>query len=191
MVESTLQLQQWSLRHSLPSQIHAVADFKKLEVAKLYTVPMDYSEYPRTDAIALTGATQLKWISQLVHFKATRYMLHIDGKHKLHHGKWMLVSIGTHDIALREGKGRGGIVHSYRPLVYMFVRQQETAESVKFLCDALNWLAETYFGEKLQPGCVAMDHSDGFRKGVLSVWPDTGDIPMLRIRYILIHVDTS
>ena len=136
---------------------------------KLYTIPVDYDSYPDTDAVCLTGVTQLKWIAQLVVSKVN-YVLHIDGKYKLHHGKWMMLSIGVHDIAL----GTKGIVHSYRPLVYMFVKQQETAQSVELLCAALDWIAETYYGSKLTPGVTVMDHSTGFRNGVLREWPDTG-----------------
>ena len=100
-----------------------------------------------------------------------RFVLHIDGKHKLHHGKWMLVSIGTHDLRFDEERKK--LSHSYRPLVYMFVKQQETTESVKMLCEALDEVAFIRFGVFLKPGTVNMDHSNGFRQGVLEVWPET------------------
>ena len=100
-----------------------------------------------------------------------RFVLHIDGKHKLHHGKWMLVSIGTHDLRFDEERKK--LSHSYRPLVYMFVKQQETTESVKMLCEALDEVAFIRFGVFLKPGTVNMDHSNGFRQGVLDVWPET------------------
>ena len=68
-----------------------------------------------------------------------RFVLHIDGKHKLHHGKWMLVSIGTHDLRFDEESKK--FSHSYRPLMYMFVKQQETTrESVKNKCCAKLWM---------------------------------------------------
>ena len=108
-----------------------------------------------------------------------RFVLHIDGKHKLHHGKWMLVSIGTHDLRFDEEAKQ--LSHSYRPLVYMFVKQQETTESVKMLCEALDLMAYTRYGVFLKPGTVNMDHSNGFRQGVLDVWPDTGTYSMEHI----------
>ena len=84
-----------------------------------------------------------------------RFVLHIDGKHKLHHGKWMLVSIGTHDLRFDEATKQ--LSHSYRPLVYMFVKQQETTESVKMLCEALDLMAYTRYGVFLKPGTVNME----------------------------------
>ena len=99
-------------------------------------------------------------------------MLHIDGKHKLHHGKWILVTIGPHDLKFCKEENK--IVHSYRPCVYMFCKQQETRESVRMLCDATDFLARSRFGVGLKPGTVNMDHSCGFRQGVLDVWPDAG-----------------
>ena len=101
-----------------------------------------------------------------------RYCLHIDGKHKIHHGKWMLVTIGTHDLRLDKVKNK--ITHSFRPLVYQFVKQQESEESVRMLCHAVNLLAHARFGTFLNPGVVNMDHSNGFRRGVLDVWPSAG-----------------
>ena len=168
IIESTLELRQWAGAHEL--SVHSPQDIDSLSLKSLYCIPIDYDAYPQTDAIVLTGPVQMKWIGQLVG-STVRYVLHIDGKHKLHHGKWMMVSIGVHDIAL--DKQTKKIVHSYRPLVYMFVKQEETAESVQLLCDALDWIAQTYFGHKLTPGVVVMDHSDGFRNGVLRTF-DTG-----------------
>ena len=99
--------------------------------------------------------------------------MHIDGKHKLHHGKWMLVTIGVHD--LRRKQDRKTITHSFRPLVYMFSKQHETSESVKLLCDSVEWVALQYFGRELNPLVMLMDHSDGFRRGVTDAWADIGE----------------
>ena len=138
--------------------------------SNVLSIPIDYDDYPGTEAICLTGYTELGWIGQLVKSKV-RYPLHIDGKHKLHHGKWILVTIGCHDLAQdRDGK----IVHSYRPLVYMFSKQQETTESIKLLCSSVDFLARTYFGAPLTPGVINMDYSSGFMQGTQEVWPDAG-----------------
>ena len=101
-----------------------------------------------------------------------RYCLHIDGKHKIHHGKWMLVTIGVHDLSFETTKNK--VTHSFRPLVYQFVKQQESEESVRMLCNAVNFLAHARFGAFLDPGVVIMDHSCGFRRGVLDIWPNAG-----------------
>ena len=115
--------------------------------------------------------TQIGWIGQLG-CSPTRYMLHIDGKHKLHHGKWMLVSIGTHVLA----RGRcNKVVHSYRPLIYMFVKQEESRESVKLLCESLKFVALHFYGYVLKPGVIGMDHSSGFLGGCLDAFEDVGE----------------
>ena len=56
----------------------------------------------------------------------------------------------------------------------MFVRQQENEESIRLICGVLDHLALTYFGSKLDPGVICMDHCEAFRSGSLSVWPNVG-----------------
>jgi hypothetical protein len=138
---------------------------------KLWAIPLPPEDYPQTEAVCLTGKTQLDHLRQLVTSRVN-FALHIDGKHKLHHGKWILISIGCHDIAFDEHHKK--IVHSYRPLVYMFSKQHETRENTRMLCDAVDYLARAHFGQGLNPGVVIMDHSDGFRRGVLDVWESVG-----------------
>ena len=55
-----------------------------------------------TEAMCFTGKTQLGWLGQLV-AAPVRHVLHIDGKYKLHHGKWMLITIGTHSLEKPKG----------------------------------------------------------------------------------------
>lgn len=42
------------------------------------------------------GKTQIKWMGQLAMRWAYKFVLHGDGKHKLHCGEWVLLSLGTH-----------------------------------------------------------------------------------------------
>lgn len=64
----------------------------------------------------------------------------------------------------------------------MFVQQQETTESVKLLCHAVDWLAKTYFGKGLSPGVGIFDHSDGFMNGLKAIWDGIGTSP--RYQYV-------
>ena len=57
-------------------------------------------------------------------------------------------------------------VHSFRPLVCLFSKQHETAESVQMAMDALDSVAQTYFGKRLGHAVAFMDHADGLRKGM-------------------------
>ena len=81
---------------------------------------------------------QVGWILQLV-AASRRWVLHVDGKHKLHHGKWMLVTFGTH--TLRHSWSQKKLTHSFRPLVYMFCKGHEDAESLLFGMHALEQVA--------------------------------------------------
>ena len=130
-LETTLELQQWASAHALPARLEDMAKWVT------YAIPMDYMQYLNVDAVVLTLKVQVDWIGQLVAMPG-RFVIHIDGKHKIHHGKWILVTIGTHSI---ESNRRSGIVHSFRPLVYMFCKQHESTDSIIFGLDALNMYA--------------------------------------------------
>jgi hypothetical protein len=64
---------------------------------KAYMVPMNMELLSSVQAVCFTGLTQIKWLLQLA---ATdfKYTMHIDGVHKLHHGEWILVTIGPHAL---------------------------------------------------------------------------------------------
>ena len=194
-VTNRLEMHKWALDHRLPEgmqlalpgqpapsgsplgQLTVPAGLGQLSVplgttaATLWSIPLPPEDYPETDAICLTGHTQLMWLLQLLQSNVN-FVLHVDGKHKLHHGGWMMVSIGTHDLRLFAE--RGTITHSYRPIVYMFVKQQETRQSARMLGDAVNYLAVKHFGEPLKPALIIMDHSSGLRAGMLDVWAEAG-----------------
>ena len=135
-------LLRWAKVHALPSKPDDMTPFKT------YAVPMDWTQYIGVEAVALTSHVQVGWIKCLVDNPGV-FVLHVDGKHKLHHGKGVLVTVGTHVLKMSEKTGRKqGITHSFRPLVYMFCKQHESADSIVFLLNALNWCilkhAQTY-----------------------------------------------
>lgn len=103
----------WARSMQLPATLEAMRD------NEVYAVPMAYERYPKVSAIVLTAKTQVGWILQLVaHPK--RFAVHVDGKHKLHHGDWLLLTFGTHVVERRtyaDGNHRPKNVHSFRPLV--------------------------------------------------------------------------
>ena len=70
-------------------------------------------------------------------------------------------------------------VHSFRPLVCLFSKQHETAESVQMAMDALDSVGQTYFGKRLGHAVAVMDHADGLRKGMLR--EEGTDRPPLKI----------
>ena len=49
------------------------------------------------EGCCLTGPKQIQWIGQLLDMPH-KFVLHADGKHKLHHGGWIMMTVGTHHI---------------------------------------------------------------------------------------------
>ena len=60
-----------------------------------YMVPMNMELLHSVQAVCFTGRTQINWLLQLAETDF-KYTMHIDGVHKLHHGEWILVTIGPH-----------------------------------------------------------------------------------------------
>ena len=89
--------------HKLPDRIEDIDDN-----AQFYTIPLDYGrnaiggpDQTQVHAICMTAKRQILWINQLVESKV-KFVLHVDGKHKLHHGKWILMTIGPHVLRHHE-----------------------------------------------------------------------------------------
>ena len=61
---------------------------------RVINVPMDCAKYD-TEGMCFTGPMQVQWIGQLLQ-RPQQFVLHADGKHKLHHGRWVLMTLGTH-----------------------------------------------------------------------------------------------
>jgi len=83
--------------HLLPDALEDIEDD-----AQYYTIPMDYGKNaigvagrPQVHAICMTAKRQILWIQQLLGSEM-KFVLHVDGKHKLHNGKWILMTIGPH-----------------------------------------------------------------------------------------------
>jgi len=137
-IDTVVGMRQWAEAHHLPPSLEA------LEEHKTYAIPMDYAAHHAVDSVVLTSRVQVGWILQLA-ANARKWALHVDGKYKLHHGGWLLVTMGTHVAALRTyahntrlpGRSANKVVHEFRPLVYMFTRHQESVQSILFLFKAM------------------------------------------------------
>ena len=66
---------------------------------RVINVPMDCALYD-TEGMCFTGPQQVQWIGQLLQ-RPQQFVLHADGKHKLHHGRWVLMTLGA---VLRSGR---------------------------------------------------------------------------------------
>ena len=141
---------------------------QKVKASDLLHVPLDSTKFD-VDGVLLTGRQQVRWIGQLVE-KNGKFAVHIDGKYKLHHGKMILISIGTHHF--RWDSDRQELTHQYVPLVYLMCKQIESAGATAYLCSGADHIAQKYYGKRLLPGIGLLDHCEGFMAGYKSVWPD-------------------
>lgn len=122
------------------------------------------------DGACFTGPTQIKWIQQLV-ARQGQFVLHIDGKYKLHHGIWILITLGTHMLKRVGVHSVTQLQRTFVPLVYLFSKNHESVGAITMVCRALDQVSMHCFSHKLEPGALMSDHSDGCRTGMLAVWP--------------------
>lgn len=140
---------------------------------QVINVPMDCAKYD-TEGMCFTGPMQVQWIGQLLQ-RPHQFVLHADGKHKLHHGRWVLMTLGTH--YLRYDAERDQLSTSFAPLMYLMSKQVESGSEVHLgsahmLIDALNFLAVQVFGKGLEPGACVSDHCDAYRNAFKRGFPD-------------------
>ena len=83
MIKTRVDMLQWAEKHEMADALmqavpasSIVAHCAGLDLGfsvedkrSLFVIPMDYDDYPETEAICMTGHTQLKWIAQLAHSK--------------------------------------------------------------------------------------------------------------------------
>ena len=131
--------------------------------SKLIHVPMDCAAY-NTEGLVVTGPVQMRWLQQLLE-RPRQFVLHVDGKHKLHHGGWVLMTVGTH--RLRWDEHHHKLSTSFVPLMYQMCKQVEsgsatTLGSAHMLLDSLNVACDTAFGKRLEPGAGVSDHCPAY-----------------------------
>jgi len=150
--------------HKLPSSVEEMVDKKLYAVDKMAEI---WDAFPNTTALAFTAKISVGWMEQLLALQeetSLAWALHGDGKHKLHHGRWVLMTFGTH--SLNWSPDHKSYRHSFRPLIYLFSKQIESIESVKYAMKALQIVSIHFFGKRLQPSVNISDHSDGLREGM-------------------------
>ena len=117
----------------------------------------------KTLAIPLISKQCVGWIGQLLS-STHAWALHGDGKHKLHIGRWILMTFGTHCLNWdREAKSYR---HSFRPLVYLFSKNHESVSAGRLAMVALQLVAMHFFGQRLESAVNISDRSDGLRSGM-------------------------
>lgn len=186
-IDTINDLRCWASTRQLPPSFDMLLD------SKLYVVPVRYEDYPDTDGIIVVCKKGIGWLLQksiagnpcvtCVHDERTKgaplcrvvganYTISFDGKHKLHHGKWIFVTAGVH---CPEMNTKGLVSHSFRPVVHFFGKQQENKGSMLMLLDALSLLTQRFSGYALvgsaAPHSGCWDRSTGFLAGWIHRYP--------------------
>lgn len=87
-------------------------------------IPQDAATFG-VDGACFTGPTQIDWIRQLLAVEF-QFVLHMDGKYKLHHGVWILLTIGTHCLKAQGETAVTSLGTTFIPLVYLFCKNHES-----------------------------------------------------------------
>ncbi|KAL3933218.1 MAG: hypothetical protein SGPRY_000384, partial [Prymnesium sp.] len=105
--------------------------------------------------------------SRPYHVADANYTISFDGKHKVHHGKWIFVTAGVHCL---EKNCKNVLSHSFRPVLHFFGKQQENTGSMLMMIDALSMMTKLYGGYALVGG--AAPHSGCWDRsiGLLAGW---------------------
>ena len=105
----------WAKDNALPKKLEDVQSFR------MYALPYDYANAECIEGVVCTGKTQIEWIGQLGTDKfANRFALHIDGKSKLHVGRFTLVTIGTHVLDRARTSVDSTTNHSFRHVSVLY-----------------------------------------------------------------------
>ena len=138
-------------------------------------IPQEYLCIPQfaatyhVDGACFTGPRQINWIRQLS-TRDGRFVLHLDGKHKLHHGVWVLITLGTHCLSVKGQATARDLTNTFIPLIYLFCKDNESTAACSMVSSALNMVSLKCFEKKLCPGAMMTDHSAGARAGLRLEW---------------------
>ena len=114
------------------------------------------------------------------------WALHGDGMHKLHYGKWLLLTFGTH--CLHYDSHNKKITHSFRPLIYLLTKDHESIASIAFGMVALQMVAVKYTGDRLYPAVNITDFSSGLRTGMQYIrWDINNPAVPYEVRILLYY----
>ena len=164
-----------ALPRPMPSPIPTALQSAIAQMRCLY-IPLDNLAFG-VDGVLLTGRMQIYWLGQLMSMPRG-FVLHADGKHKLHHGSWILMTLGTH--MLRWDPHHLTLSTTFVPLVYLMCKQHESDGACMMLARGLQALALKYFPTDedgnaiaLMPGACMSDRSPAFRSAFAAVFPDS------------------
>ena len=133
----------------LPATVDEMNDTSLYSVDGIADIWTSFEETDgsKTLAIPLISKQCVGWIQQLLALPHA-WALHGDGKHKLHIGRFILMTFGTH--CLKWDEKAKTYRHSFRPLVYLFSKNHESVSAGRLAMVALQLVALQFFDERLE-----------------------------------------
>jgi len=148
---------------NIPCASNVVND--ELKFAML-TVPITTATL-ESAGVPLCSPHQAKLISQLADMP-DRFTLHADGKYKLHHGGFILLTLGTHVLKLVKQQLRTSFV----PLMHVVKPAGESEAGCTLLLESANFISMMLNGKSLSPSYTCNDHCDSYKNAFTRTYPN-------------------
>ena len=159
--ETRADLLNWMRDQALPPTVDEMDSDQLYAVSEVADIWNDM--FPDVLGCGIVSKRCIEFMGQLIAL-GHAWALHGDGKHKLHHGRWVLTTFGTHSLVW--DRACKTYRHSFRPLLYFFSREVESISAVRLAMVAMQISAVHFFGSRLKPAVTISDHSDGLRSGM-------------------------
>ena len=92
-IEDVRGLMTWAVGKQIPDIAFKPEDLLE---DTTYVVPQHTPDCD-IEGVCITCRAEIEWLIQIVRSGA-KWVLHIDGKHKLHHGGFLFITYGTHSM---------------------------------------------------------------------------------------------
>ena len=143
-------------------------DYEDLKDNICYAIKIDQHNPLIVEGVVFTTKLSIDWLKQLLK-EDMKFALHCDGTRRLHHAKWMLITLGVTSMEWNDTKHK--CVLSFRPLIYLFCKQQETVPAVELTVLGLRVISEMYFdGKAINPTHFVADHAEAMANIATNTW---------------------
>jgi hypothetical protein len=134
LMETSADLMNWAASHTFPESIK---EFLACPESDLRVLRRGYS--PDVRAVVFSSLKLTQNILKAQYDRRHNFTLMMDGTHKLHFGKWLLVTCGV--ISLRWSPSNSGLSQTFRPVAYCFC-ESENERAVTLLLEAVKYLCQ-------------------------------------------------
>eukprot|EP00873_Tetraselmis_striata_P033254 jgi/Tetstr1/453518/TSEL_040486.t1 len=160
--ESIADLRDWARRNEMPP-LNSGDSNAPLEDDKL--VVLQFSEEAKGVVFTTMGLFRTL---RLAETGSLPLCLVTDGTHKIHYGKWVLLTLGTHSIEYDMEKY--DLVHSFRPISFCFAQEEDGAPMTLLFQTTMDTHKMLYGSSPNAIGCwIHVLHKFQFKKGTTSV----------------------